>query len=261
LELIDLDMSGEDAVKAPAFIAVILVFPVLLACGSGDSGQVGESAAAAPDSAVTKQEPVAVVEPAPRRPAQRAWDTADSGSFDVEELNRKRAESLLPAPKRIDTLKIKPSEHPALPANIASWLEVRGYIIPQTMFKYNSNVFHGEFMGKGNRDIGVLALRNSVLDVLVFEKCTTDDVHTLVQDVPGVWGLELLYHSVPDSTVRLLYGIETFGVDLMQYFYEAYYWPEPPEIAHEALKFYFRDDSSTIFYFHKGKWLKVNKRE
>jgi hypothetical protein len=240
-----------------------LIFLLLttLACTTGDSDKVrpvGESTAVSatnPDTVISQPAPAATT---PAKKAQRAWDTAATESFDVEELNRRRAEWIEKnKPPSIDTVRIKPTDFPGLPEEIASWLEEKGYIIPKSIFY--PNVICGSYMSKGQQDIAVLAMRNTFMDVLVFEKGKTAKVHTLLKDEPGLWGLEKLYHSAPDSTVKLLNGIVTFGTDLIQQFYESYDWPEPPETSHQAVRYWLLEESSIIFYYYNGVWLRINK--
>ncbi len=251
------------------YIPVIFLLLTFLACSPGESGKVrpvGASTAvqAAPDTVVSEtsgQSQQEKVSPG-KKAAQRAWDTAAPESFDVEELNRRRVEWIIKnKPTNIDTVRIKPAKFPGLPVEIASWLEEKGYIIPQTMFNGRSNVILGEYMIRGQQDVAVLAMRDTLMDVLVFEKSTTDSVHTLIKNAPGLWGLEMLYHSVPDSTVRLLYGIETLGTDLIEHFYKSYDWPEPPEIAHQAIWYSLLERNSRFFYYHNGEWIEVQKAD
>ncbi len=255
--------------RFPHFILLL----ISLACTTGDSGDsgkirpVGSSATAAPDT--TASEPQKAATPAATataKKAQRAWDTAAAESFDVEELNLKRAVLTgKRTPNKIDTIRLKPSYFPNIPENVANWLEERDYTIPQTMFceiRQFCNVRRGEFIVKGQQDLAVLAVIDTVMDLLVFEKSTTDSVHFLIKNVPALWGLASLYmSSAPDSTVRLLYGIETFGNDEIKYFYEAFDWPEPPEIAHQAIWYSLLEESSIFFYYHNGVWQQVEEAD
>jgi hypothetical protein len=85
-----------------------------------------------------------------------------------------------------DTLKIKPSECPGLPAEIADWLEQRSNIIPQTCYTMSGihlkpeNVLSGEFYKSGQTDWAVLTVDGDSMWVWVFPAGKADNPELLL---------------------------------------------------------------------------------
>ncbi len=194
-------------------IALTILLLPFLACSPGESSKVrpvGASvSAAAPDTAVSVPQP-APAATTPAKKAQRAWDTAAPESFDVEELNRKRAEPKQEKPfiplTKADTLKmfaemkpdeygaysyLKPSEYSGLPANIAGWLEERNYVIPQIVppmerfikeeWKYQ-NAIKGAFIRPGQTDWAVYCTSGKDTKIIVFENSDLQSIIVLNKD-------------------------------------------------------------------------------
>ncbi|MBW7998419.1 MAG: hypothetical protein FVQ81_17970 [Candidatus Glassbacteria bacterium] len=249
--------------KVQVWLLVSLLLAAL-ACGSGDSGRVrpvDESDHDVPAAADTQPEQAPAEKPAARRPAQRAWDTSNPESFDVEELNRQRAKSLLPSPPppplKLDTLRVKPSEHPELPSTIIEWLDEREYIIPQSSFSNlgeYSNVIYGEFLRKGQQDCAVLVIKEGNRSLIVFPQGKTNDPHIVCEEEDSnFWAV---YRTRPTTAVYL-YKIEVVGKEYILERYRRYGGPMPPVITHAAINYIIVEKASSVFYYHIDNWIEL----
>ncbi len=238
---------------------IMVTIPLLLcslACTSGDSGSdkvrpPGESSAApAPDTALNAPPP-----PAAKKPARRAWDTAAPESFDVQELNRKRAE---PEPQKIDTMRVIPTEYPGLPVNIAAWLEERGYTIPQCYVPENgkhSNVIFGDFKEEDQQDCAVLVTDSNRMKLIVFPSSLLSSVEVIVDEEIEPYYWRIL--PVRNNVSLFSYKIQSVGQEYIKTHYEALGGPEPPEINHKAINLYLVEIASTVYYYKDGIWLQL----
>jgi hypothetical protein len=235
-----------------------------LACSPGESGKVrpvGESAtvpAANPDTVISQPAPAATT---PAKKAQRAWDTAATESFDVEELNRRRAEPKQepinePAKQRIDTMRVKPTDFPGLPENIALWLEERGYTIPQTSWIYPeeyANAIMGSFIREGQIDWAVLVSRAGLMSLLVFSNSSVEAIHNIFEDVGEDWWT---YVTNPEVAVYL-YEITKYTINEIEQIRSVHPDVITSPILNECIHFYVIEKASSFYYYQDSVWLNI----
>ncbi len=255
---------------------------ITLACTSGDSGgkvrPVGESTAVPatdPDTVVRQPAPAAL---APgKKAAQRAWDTAAPESFDVEELNRKRAER--PAPEsesepvpltREDTIEMllkikpdengafsymKPSDYPGLPANIADWLEKRNYVIPQIeppVFQYIEkdwgpcNVIIGNFIRPDQTDWAVYCTKGQETRIFIFTEAYTDSIISIERNLKTNDDLDCCSDWINSITPKTLVDYHEL-IESQRSF-------QTPVIDHNGISVGSYDFSNYELYFSMGRW-------
>ena len=177
----------------------------------------------------------------------------------VNEQQQAAAEVKAPAPLKIDTLNCQPSQQPQVTANVSAWLEERNYTIPQTWLLREhgySNAIRGDFIKKGQHDLAVLAARDTLKDLLVFENSDTTSIIAIFKDVPFGWDVE---NSYTDSSwiATPYYAINCVDKEYIVDRYEAYGGPEPPEIKHDAINYALLGKTSKVLYFHKGEWIEL----
>jgi len=108
-----------------------------------------------------------------------------------------------PLPAGLDTLKLPPAFFPALPANIKTYLEQRGIMIPQCWTRKRAhNVIRGQFTAPGSRDWAALCLMNDSIFILVFPQGDTAKPIELAREKVDKWEA----HYFPGQTAfnRLL---------------------------------------------------------
>jgi hypothetical protein len=253
-----------------------LLLLATFACTPGDSSKVrpvGASVgAAAPDTAVSVPQP-APAAMTPAKKAQRAWDTAAPESFDVDELNRKRAEPKPEKPfiplTRADTMKMlaqmkpdehgaysymKPSDYPGLPKSIAGWLEERNYVIPQIVPPMDrhikeewqfQNAIKGEFIRPGQTDWAVYCTNGQNTEILLFKNAITDSlivVKNYLQDY--------------DELACCWYWINKIVPDNLTKYHrlkEDQHIEHAPTIKHEGIAVGSADYHHLSIYFDMGK--------
>jgi hypothetical protein len=148
------------------------------------------------------------------------------------------------------TIRLAPSSFPSLPKNIAHYLEINGYTIPQCYCDtIPHNVIHGYFAYYGQKDWAVLASKNQVSTIFVFwsgsEKYPTK-LHTAsdIGYLQGIGNEKIGYSRV----------ISTVGKDFILQHFEWYGGTKPPQINHEGINDAFIEKDSEIHYYC-DKWI------
>ena len=120
------------------------------------------------------------------------------------------------APSRIDTVRLKPTEYPGLPADIARWLEHEGYkYIPQAFVEEPNNVITGRFMNPDSTDTAVFATKDGENHILVFPSGR-------LENIQHVYSEDEFYYSLlkEDSLGYYKRYISNGKRDFIQYWYD-----------------------------------------
>lgn len=148
--------------------------------------------------------------------------------------------------------RLPPSAFPGLPASIVELLNARKCRVPQPSPRGTAkNVVHGEFLARGEQGWAVLCSVNNSTTLLAFgnERDTHPQVINTTND----------RYSVTFTGKDVGYARELSPVsreNIMSH-YRAYGGPKPPLIDHQGIDDSFDEKVSVIWYFHAGKWLKL----
>ncbi len=149
--------------------------------------------------------------------------------------------------------RLPPSAFPGLPLTVASVIRDRGCMIPQpSPDGLPKNVVRGEFFAYGQMGWAVLCSTNGFSSILVFR----DDSDRDPEELAKAADKNYLDH---DSNGKIIYSREIRAVDrnfIMKH-YRAYGGPEPPPIDHRGIDDAFLEKASVTYYWHGGKWLKL----
>jgi hypothetical protein len=113
-------------------------------------------------------------------------------------------------------------------------------------------VIRGEFFAKGDAGWAVLCSINNRTALLAFrsDRDTNPDTVTTTEDRGYVSGLD---------TGNFGYSreITAVGRDFILGHYRAYGGPKPPPLDHQGVDDAFLEKASVTWYFHEGKWLRL----
>ena len=142
---------------------------------------------------------------------------------------------------------------PELPPAIAEVLRARNCSVPQpSPDRSTRNVIRGEFFAKGEVGWAVLCSVNNSTALLAFRngRDTHPDTLTSSEDRIYLQGLD---------GDNIVYSRQITGVarDFIMRHYRAYGGPEPPPINHDGIDDAFLEKASVTWYFHNGKWLRL----
>lgn len=142
---------------------------------------------------------------------------------------------------------------PDLPPPIAAALRARNCRVPQPSANGTPrNVIRGEFLAKGETGWAVLCSVNNSTALLVFRngrdtnpnRVSTSEDRTYLQGLDG-------------DNIGYSREITAAGRDFIMGHYRAYGGPEPPPIDHQGIDDAFLEKASITWYFHDGKWLRL----
>jgi hypothetical protein len=142
---------------------------------------------------------------------------------------------------------------PELPPAVAGVLRARNCRAPQpSAGGAPRNVIRGEFFAKGEASWAVLCSVNNSTALLAFRNGgdTTPDTVTSSEDRSYLQGLN-------DDNIGYSREITAVGRDFIVGHYRAYGGPEPPPIDHHGIDDAFLEKASITWYFHSGKWLRL----
>ena len=139
-----------------------------------------------------------------------------------------------------------------LPAAVVRVLNARNCKVPQPSEGAPRNVIRGEFFVKGESGWAVLCSVNRSTTLLVFrnDRDTSPDTVNSSEDrsyLQGLGGGEIGYSR----------EITAAGRDFILRHYRAYGGPEPPPIEHQGIDDAFVGKASVTWYFHRGKWQRL----
>ena len=152
------------------------------------------------------------------------------------------------------TRRLAPAMFVELPAAIRSELESRGCLVPQSFTATRpQNVIKGRFTLSGQTDWAVLCSRQRQSSILVFrgglasaaeEIATEDDIHSL-QTIDGRGGIGYS-RTIAVATSRYIKDRQNTdrGSTL-------------PAIDHEGINDFFIEKGSVVWYWYRGRWLKL----
>ena len=141
---------------------------------------------------------------------------------------------------------------PELPPAIAAVLRTRNCAVPQpSPDGAPRNVIRGEFFAKGETAWAVLCSVHSTTTLLAFRNGRDANPEAL-KTGPDKTYLQELGESIGYSR-----EITAVGRDFILRHYRAYGGPEPPPIDHQGIDDAFLGKASVTWYFHQGKWLRL----
>jgi hypothetical protein len=154
----------------------------------------------------------------------------------------------------VETKRFPPNTFAKLPRNIKAYLLKEGFTIPQSYFNHKAhNVINGKFAKKGQYDWAVLASRNRISEILIFWNGSTKSIARIglahdkdfLQTVEGDGkiGFSRLISSA--SKNRILRDYKEFG------------GAKPPPIDHEGIEDAFVEKVSSVHYFYRDEWIKL----
>ena len=142
---------------------------------------------------------------------------------------------------------------PELPGAVAGVLRARNCRVPQPSPDGTPrNVIRGEFFANGEAGWALLCSANNSTALLAFRngRDTNPDTVATSQDrsyMQGPDGQEPAYS----------HQITAVGRDFIMRHYRAYGGPQPPPIDHQGIDDAFLEKASVTWYFHNGKWLRL----
>jgi hypothetical protein len=142
---------------------------------------------------------------------------------------------------------------PALPLAVAGVLRNRNCTIPQSSPEGASrNVIRGEFFTKGEAGWAVFCSTNNSTVLLAFrnDRDTNPDAVITSEDRGYL-------QMLPDDNVGYSREITAVNRDFIMDHYRGYGGPEPPPIDHQGIDDAFLEKASVTWYFHQGKWLRL----
>jgi hypothetical protein len=146
-----------------------------------------------------------------------------------------------------------PKEFPELPAAIAQDLASRGCRIPQvTDVPERTNVVHGEFQQRGQRDWAVLCLKGSASTILVYWNDSAGNPAELARMDETITPSKEGYYRI----------LQVADEKFIRRHYEAYGSASGFDRLPETLDHAGIDDGiflkgSAVYYFYRGKWLRL----
>jgi hypothetical protein len=142
---------------------------------------------------------------------------------------------------------------PQLPTAVAGVLRARNCRVPQPLADgAPRNVIRGEFIAKGEAGWAVFCSANNSTALLAFrnDRDTNPDTVTTSEDRSYMQG--------PDGEEPgYSHQIAAVGRDFIMRHYRAYGGPQPPPIDHQGIDDAFLEKASVTWYFHAGKWLRL----
>ena len=142
---------------------------------------------------------------------------------------------------------------PELPPVVAGVLRARNCRAPQpTAADPPRNVIRGEFFAKGERGWAVLCSVNNSTALLAFrnDRDANPDTVVTIDDENSLQGLD-------GKNFAYSREITAAGRDFIMRHYRAYGGPEPPPLDHQGIDDAFLGKASVTWYFHNGKWLRL----
>jgi len=155
-------------------------------------------------------------------------------------------------PKRRD-IYLSPSAFREVPAGVAADLKQRGCLVPQDGTSDKpSNVIRGEFARPGQMDWAVLCSVRGVSSILVYWKGENRATASLALRADRNY-----FETDFQGRQIFVRAIQPVGQDFILEHYRAYGGPKPPAIDHQGIEDEFLKKASIVWYFERGRWLKL----
>ena len=152
------------------------------------------------------------------------------------------------------TTRLAPAAFPQLPGRVRRNLRARGCTIPQTFAATRPhNVISGEFAWRGQTDWTVLCSRHRVSSILVFWGGSTKSVAEIAKAADS----DFLQVVGGDGEIGFSRSIGAVGRDYILTHYREYGGRKPPPIDHQGINDAFVEKASSVLYYHRGRWLKL----
>lgn len=150
-------------------------------------------------------------------------------------------------------VRLPPAAFTELPGSVVRELQRRGCTIPQEAYtKKAHNVIKGEFAKPGQTDWAVLCSVKGVSTILVFWNGSEKSPEAIAPMEDRVY-----LQGLGGDRYGFSRGISAVGKDYIVRHYEAYGGPTPPPIDHKGIDDAFIEKASATWYFHGGKWPKL----
>lgn len=152
------------------------------------------------------------------------------------------------------TTRLSPAAFSQLPKAIRQNLQARGCTIPQSYWTpAPHNVIKGEFAKKGQTDWAVLCSKRKVSSILVFWGGSRHTVSEVARKEDQIF----LQEINEAGSIRYSRMIDVVGRKFIISHYEGYAGPKSPPINHQGIDDGYLEKASTVHYFHRGRWLKL----
>jgi hypothetical protein len=152
------------------------------------------------------------------------------------------------------TKRLAPAAFVGIPLAVRSELQHRGCTVPQP-FTANapSNAITGRFTSTRRTDWAVLCSRQRVSSIIVFPggaasgavEIATEPDSTYLQTIDG------------NETVGYSRAIDVADAKYIREHYVSYGGPKPPPLDHEGINDIFIEKGSVVWYWHQGRWLRL----
>ena len=150
--------------------------------------------------------------------------------------------------------RLSPTTFPQLPGDVMHNLQARGCTVPQTYLEATPhNVISGEFAKKGQTDWAVLCSRDGASSILVFWSGSTKSV----SEVAKVEDRSYLQVTGGNGKISFSRSIIAVGGGYILERYRRYGGPKPPHIDHQGIDDGFLGKASSVWYYHRGRWLEL----
>jgi hypothetical protein len=152
------------------------------------------------------------------------------------------------------TLRLKPTAFSRLPKNIVLSLQKRGCTVPQTFSNSTPhNVVRGQFARRGQFDWAILCSRQRVSSILFFWHGSTKSVAEIAR------ADDKDYLQTIDDTPNIGFSreIDVVGKSHIFAHYREYGGRKPPPITHQGINDAFVEKASSVHYFYRKRWLKL----
>jgi hypothetical protein len=152
------------------------------------------------------------------------------------------------------TVRLPPAAFSGLPKNIMAYLEARNCSVPQTFGNAAPhNVIRGRFVRSGQFDWAVLCSRNRVSAILVFWNGSTKSVAEIARSNDKGF----LQTIDANGKIGFSRAINVVGEDYILEHYRAYGGSKPPRARHQGINDAFVEKASTVHYFYRKRWVKL----
>lgn len=154
----------------------------------------------------------------------------------------------------ISVIRLSPAAFPQLPEDILKYLTAHNCKVPQPFgATARSNVISGEFMRRGQTDWAVMCSRNRTSSILVFWSGSIRNVAEIAE-------------AADSNFLQTIDGVGTIGYSRAilavkkDYILQHCRWyggPKPPHMDHQGINDAYIDKASTVLFYHRGRWLKL----
>ena len=152
-------------------------------------------------------------------------------------------------------VRLSPTAFPELPANLVQELQRRQCTIPQEAYSKTkpNNVIKGEFAASGQTDWAVLCSVKGVSTILVFGNGSEKNPAAIAP----MEDRNYLQTKRTGACSGYSRRITPVGKGFIMRHHDPYSGPTPP-VDHQGIDDAFVEHGSVTWYFHHGKWLKLN---